>query len=105
METLNPHLHQRLAWILGLLTLLIAPDGSAATLFTPVSPLLANHVQRGGGPYTTGNAFTVADKSLVIDTLGVMDVGNDGFYAPVQVGLWSADGSSLLASVTVSSAD
>ncbi|HEV2693588.1 MAG TPA: glycoside hydrolase [Verrucomicrobiae bacterium] len=92
-------------WFLSLLVLASSTALQADTLFTSVSPLPSGTAKRGDGPYTTGNTFTVADKNVVVDKLGVMDIGNDGFYAPVQAGIWSADGTSLLATVTVSSSD
>jgi galactan endo-1,6-beta-galactosidase len=78
-----------------------------ATYFATNAPLPSGTTIRSDGPFTVGNAFTVTGSSLsVVDKLGVQDVYGNGFYAPsVQVGLWSGDGSTLLASVTVSSSD
>jgi hypothetical protein len=68
---------------------------------------------RAEGPYTIGNSFTVGSLPMVVDKLGAMDtlgsfpwLGSDGFVAgSIQVGLWTANGATLLASATVSSSD
>lgn len=56
---------------------------------------------RSDGAYTVGNTFTVSSASnLEVTALGVMDVSLDGFLGTVQVGLWNASGTTLLASIT-----
>jgi galactan endo-1,6-beta-galactosidase len=74
-------------------------------MFTANTPPLGGTATRGDGPYTMGYVFTVASQNLVVDKLGAMDVYGDGFYAPVQVGLWIGDGATLLGTVTVNSTD
>lgn len=78
----------------------ISYDGST---FTP----------RGDGPFTIGNLIEIGDTDLSVSALGIQDLENsgngqtatDGFANGynVTVGIWSADGSSLLASVTLDS--
>ena len=66
---------------------------------------------RFDGPWTVGNLFEVGGSDIVINALGVQDSSltgpaTDGFVAgSVNVGLWNAGGTSLLASATVASAD
>lgn len=64
------------------------------------------------GNYTIGSRFTVNVSGLSITQLGVQDVniatataGTDGFTAPVKVSLWTGDGLTQLATITVSSSD
>jgi hypothetical protein len=55
---------------------------------------------------TIGNLITIGNSPITINALGVQDKDGDGFiYSPIQVGLWSADGSALLRSTTVASTD
>ncbi len=75
-------MNQRLIFFLTVFTSLLGAVCNADVLFSVSSPLPGNTAKRGDGPYTTGNAFTVAEQNLLVDKLGVMDVGNDGFYAP-----------------------
>jgi hypothetical protein len=89
-----------------LISTLATSAGMSQTLFTTNSPQPPGTIIRSDGPYTVGNVFTVANLNLVVNQLGVMDVYGTGFYAPsVQVGLWTGDGSTLLASATVYSSD
>ncbi len=98
-------MNQRLAFPLVFLAAFLSAASNADTFFTPLSLLPAGTSTRGDGPYTTGNTITVAGQNLVVDKLGAMDVYSDGFYAPVQVGLWTGNGATLLGTVTVTSAD
>jgi len=55
---------------------------------------------------TIGNLITIGNSPITINALGVQDKDGDGFIkSPIQVGLWSADGSALLRSTTVASTD
>jgi galactan endo-1,6-beta-galactosidase len=83
----------------------VAANVMATSFFTLTSPLPGSTVVRGDGPYTIGNVFIVTSQNLVVDKLGVMDVNNDGFYAPVEVGVWTSNGSTLLGTATVASSD
>lgn len=64
---------------------------------------------RGDGSWTLGYTFTVGSQDITINALGVQDLASngtgaptaDGFFSTPTVGLWSADGSSQLASVTL----
>lgn len=80
---------------------------------------------RTGGPFTVGTLFRVGDEDRLVTHLGAMDADaavdtqdadgpdaltgfadDDGFFlGPIDVGLWTGDGSTLLASVSVSSTD
>jgi hypothetical protein len=42
---------------------------TAASRFTPVSPLLGDVSARADGPYTVGNLFTVGNRPVVVDQL------------------------------------
>lgn len=76
----------------------ISYDGST---FTP----------RADGPFTIGNLILIGGSDLSVSALGIQDLDNsgngltatDGFANgyDVTVGIWNADGSSLLASVTL----
>ena len=66
---------------------------------------------RTDGPYTVGDFFQV-NHTLTMTALGVQDIASNGTtggqsfpVGGVEVGLWSADGSTLLASITVTNAD
>jgi hypothetical protein len=64
---------------------------------------------RGDGPFTIGNLIEIGSTPITINALGAQDLsssGNgapasDGFFGDVTVGVWTADGSSLLGSVTI----
>ncbi|WP_437911652.1 DNRLRE domain-containing protein [Sorangium sp. So ce302] len=66
---------------------------------------------RADGPYTIGTQFQVGSSAVTIGALGAQDdslsgPAADGFVGGgVQVGLWDATGTTLLASTTVLSAD
>ncbi|WP_437931582.1 DNRLRE domain-containing protein [Sorangium sp. So ce291] len=66
---------------------------------------------RTDGPYTEGTLFQVGSSAVTIGALGAQDdslsgPATDGFVGGgVQVGLWNATGTTLLASTTVLSAD
>ncbi len=91
----------------GLIVLLalITVTGVAQTLFTINTPIPDGTATRGDGPYTVGTAFMVGSEPVTVDELGVMDVNADGYYVPVNVGLWNEDGSVLLGSASVDSTD
>jgi hypothetical protein len=109
---------------------ILIPVSSAAVVIEYNSLQIAN--ARVDGPYTIGNVFRVNQPlGIIVTHLGIQDVDaasdaqdpdgadgltgfadNDGFFrdtfgggAPLSVGLWSADGLTLLASATVSSTD
>src|SRR5216684_2258178 len=55
---------------------------------------------------TVGWKFTVAqDSTITIGGLGIFDIGKDGLIESHQIGLWNSDGSSLLASTTINTAN
>lgn len=58
----------------------------------------------GPPPSTVGFEFTVSSP-ITITGLGFWDEGSDGLAVSHEVGLWNADGSTLLTSTTVSNAD
>jgi hypothetical protein len=69
---------------------------------------------RGDGPFTIGNLIQVQATDQLVTALGVQDAassggvaGTDGFAngGNIQVGIWTADGSTLLASTNVNTAD
>jgi hypothetical protein len=65
---------------------------------------VANCGACGDGDITIGWAFTVVNP-VTIDGLGLFDIGAGNLgVASVPVGLWTGDGSSLLAQVTVTDA-
>jgi len=98
---------------------------SAATVLSYDGSLQGD--ARGGGPYTVGSLFEVGDTPRFVTHLGAQDADaavdaqdpdgadgltgyadDDGFFNEgngIQVGLWSADGSTLLASALVTSSD
>lgn len=51
---------------------------------------------------TFGYDFTVGAQSITIDGLGFWDQDGDGLFEDHQVGIWSSDGSTLLASTIIS---
>ncbi|HWQ92015.1 MAG TPA: LamG-like jellyroll fold domain-containing protein, partial [Clostridia bacterium] len=92
--------------IVAALGLLTALAGNAQSLFYLNSPLPSTTLHRTDGPYIVGNSFLVGDEPVVVDKLGVYDLGNDGFLSsPIEVGIWNEDGTTLLASASVSSTD
>ena len=112
---------------------LLATVAPAESLFD-YNPLQLQ-TSRVDGPYVIGNLFRVDVPNLSLTHLGIQDVDaasdpqdpdgadsmtgyadDDGFFrnnpapfgpagAPLEVGLWTADGLTLLASTTVSSTD
>jgi hypothetical protein len=51
-------------------------------------------------PRTFGWSF-IPSSPITVDALGVLDLGADGLTNPIEVGLWSDDGSALLVSALV----
>jgi len=90
--------------VMAIAMLLVAVAPAAATVFsyngTP-APV------RADGSYTVGGLITVGTTAQTITHLGVQDtnavgVATDGFLTGgTSVGLWSADGSTLLATANV----
>jgi hypothetical protein len=66
--------------------------------FTGGSGFVAGTFQNEGWAFNVSTAMTVTG-------LAVFDYGSDGLLQSHQAGLWNSDGSVLLASVTVTSAD
>ena len=64
-------------------------DGSHAEYFSDVD-----------GPFTIGFQFR-AETDLVVNALGAFDYLRDGFATEHPVGLWTADGGTLLATAVV----
>lgn len=85
----------------------------AATTFATSGAVISYNgttfAPRGDGPFTIGNLIEVGSSPITINALGVQDLsssGNgqpasDGFFNNVFVGLWTADGATLLSSVVI----
>jgi hypothetical protein len=98
----------------ALISLTASVQAATVIVYTPQAGTTTN----GNGPFTIGGKYQVtATAGIIITHLGTQDTlgtgqgqpggaGTNGFFsiAP-QVGLWTADGTTLLASVTVNSSD
>ncbi len=92
-------------------TLVVALIGlSAGTSFAQIINYNGNAAtHRADGPYTIGNLFTVGSENIWITHLGAQDDSaagptTDGFFAGnINVGLWNATGTTLLATASVPS--
>lgn len=64
---------------------------------------------RGDGPYTVGNLILIGDTALTVSALGVQDLNAggtgaptaDGFFEVSSAGIWTADGGTLLAAISI----
>ncbi|MCB9509099.1 MAG: T9SS type A sorting domain-containing protein [Deferribacteres bacterium] len=52
---------------------------------------------------TLGWSFTVGAADIVVSHLGIYDSGNDGLLTAHDVGIWTSDGATLVASVSIPS--
>lgn len=88
--------------------LAMATGPASAAIITCNSASISHRLD---GPYTIGMLFQVGPSPITISHLGVQDDGSsgpnsDGFVGgSVNVGLWNADGTTLLGSVQVASSD
>jgi hypothetical protein len=86
----------QVALVQAQLTILDAPvtTGQLVTSVTGGDPLSV-------GPGTAGFSFTTGTDQLIVQGLGVFDLGGTGLTASHKVGLWDATTQTLLTSVTV----
>lgn len=61
-----------------------------------------NH-QHIGSNFTIGWSFEVGADDIVVKSLGVFDLDDDGLLTSHDVGIWSGDGTTLLGTATVGS--
>jgi hypothetical protein len=75
-----------------------------AASFADVIFSFSGGTQQSGQQATYGFQFTPVVE-IEVDSLGFIDQGLDGLAVGHRVGIWTANGSSLLASTTVTNAD
>lgn len=56
---------------------------------------------RGDGPFSIGNLIQIGATDVTINSLGIQDLGNVGLFAPTTVSIWTADGATVLGSVSI----
>jgi hypothetical protein len=95
-------LRKRLTPSWALLALLLAPAGRATAV--PILDFTGGIVETSADDQSVGWAFAVVSP-ITVDGLGLFDVGANGFTNGHQLGLWSGKTQTLLASVTIETAN
>jgi hypothetical protein len=74
---------------------------STASFAAPVFSFTGGTATTAFAGRTLGYQFTTGSAGLLVSTLGYWDQGADGLAEAHQVGIWTDDGQTLLASATV----
>lgn len=93
-------MHIKTCLMLAALLGMLAPGGAIAQSAIEWDGGHAQFFSDDDGPFTLGFQFR-AETDLVVSALGAFDYQGDGFAAEHPVGLWTADGGTLLASAVV----
>jgi hypothetical protein len=84
--------------------LTVAPFVGRPAAAGPILDFTGGSTMGAAVDLTAGWKFTVSSQ-ITIAGLGIFDVGADGLAQSHQIGLWSGDGSSLLANATITNAN